>query len=156
SAPVRRLGRTIDWLELAWRNADAIAQDLRIAALHSGFELLLDAPADTVSAAETLSALLDSPDAQRHVRPAWRSRKDKPIELPITDLGWWYVQFAQLRNAILHGDDLAATDYLDDQGRPHKWVAEETLRRAITETLARAGWPDLRIDRALRAITQAT
>lgn len=131
----RRLRRAIDWLDLAWRNTDAIVSDLRIPALHSGFEALMDQPADAESARRALCALLDPADEPTSSRPGWTSRRSNPIDDEVSDLGWWWAQFAGFRNAILHGDELTADDHSDDRGRAHLYVAEETLRAAIIATL---------------------
>lgn len=155
TAKARRLGRSIDWLELVWRNADALDLNLRIAALHSGFETLLDKPADTTAAARALSHLLDPADVETRPRPLWTTRRGRPIENAVSDLAWWYVQFAQLRNAILHGDPITSEHHHDDLGRAHLWVAEETFRRAIRETVAAAGWPELRSEITTRALGRA-
>jgi len=36
-----RIGRAIDWLDLAWRNTTSLDDDTRILAIYSGFEVLL-------------------------------------------------------------------------------------------------------------------
>lgn len=151
----RRLGRAIDWLELAWQNADVISDDLRIAALHAGFEALFGRPADTDATRGLLSDLLDDAAAPKTKRPAWMNRKGVARLDEITDLEWWFVQFAQLRNATLHGDEISDQDRVDDQNRPHKWVAEETLRAAIRETVAKAGNEHLRLTPLARALREA-
>lgn len=151
----RRLERAIDWLGLAWQNSDALDLNLRIAALHSGFETLLDKPADTKAAAKALSALLDPADVERCSRPDWKTLRGRPVDDEISDLAWWYVQFAQLRNAILHGDPITSEHHHDDLGRAHLWAAEETLRKAIREAVAAAGWPDLRLPVRRRVLERA-
>jgi hypothetical protein len=155
SSGARRLERAIDWLELAWQNADALRLNLRIAAIHSGFETLLDKPADAKAAAQSLSALLDPPNVEKRARPEWRKRSGVPVDTEISDLGWWFVQFAQLRNAILHGDEITTEHHHDDLGRAHLWVGELTLRDAIKETVAAAGWPELREPVIVRAVNRA-
>lgn len=155
SAEVRRLERTIDWLELAWRNADALNLNLRIAAIHSGFETLLHKPADTKAAAKALSELLDPPDAEKQARLGWKTRAGNPVPDEISDLAWWFVQFAHLRNAILHGDEISSDHHHDDLGRAHLWVGEQTLRAAIKETVIVAGWPELREPPRVRELHRA-
>lgn len=46
----RRIGRAIEWLGLAWLNATGVAADLRIPAVHAGFETLFDSDAIKVIA----------------------------------------------------------------------------------------------------------
>jgi hypothetical protein len=155
SAGARRLGRAIDWLDVAWRNSDALDLNLRIAVLHSGFETLLDVSANYKRAARSLSALLDPTELERRRRPDWKNLQGTPVEDEISDLEWWFVQFAYLRNGILHGDEITSEDRHDDLERAHLWVAEETLRRAIRETVAAAGWPELRLDVMKRKLERA-
>ena len=151
----RRLARTIDWLGLAWQNADSIDENLRIVALYSGFEALLAKPADAKAAALALSVLLDPAGTRKRRYKSWKTRKGKPVPDRISQLAWWFLQFAWLRNAIIHGDRLTVRSYHDRRGRAHKWVAELTLRQAIKETVASAGYADLRIDPSMRAMTRA-
>jgi hypothetical protein len=155
SASARRLGRAIDWLDVAWRNSDALDLNLRVAALHSGHETLLDVSADYKAAARALSDLLEPANVERHTRPGWANRQGRSVEDEVSDLEWWFIQFAFLRNAILHGDEITTEHHHDELGRVHLWVAEETLRRAIRETVAAAGWPDLRLEVTRRSLERA-
>src|SRR5262249_50364943 len=54
--PARRLGRAIDWLNLAWLNASRLSDDLRVPALRAGFEVLRDSD-DSETLARRLSSL---------------------------------------------------------------------------------------------------
>jgi hypothetical protein len=151
----RRLARAIDWLELAWQNGDSLDENLRIAALYSGFEVLLASPADAKAAALALGALLDRPGARKRQYKSWRTKRGTQVPDKISQLAWWFVQFAWLRNAILHGDRLTSRHYHDRRGRSHKWMAELQLREAIKETVASAGYSDLRLTPHERALHRA-
>jgi hypothetical protein len=146
SDEARRLERAIGWLDLAWRNAEAITADLRIPAIRSGFEVLFDVDdvnVDvTVEIRRALSALLDDSDAPRTARQ-WLTRKGKLREPEdLTELEWWWMRFTFLRNAIAHGgivtDELHAHD-----GCSHLDLGVHRLKQAIKQTVIGHGYPEL-------------
>jgi hypothetical protein len=105
SDEARRLDRTIGWLDLAWRNAEAITLDLRVMAVRSGFEVLFDVDPALEATAEIrsgLSRLLDEPQAPRtaHRWPNLKGKLRDPEDL--SELEWWWMRFTFLRNAIAH------------------------------------------------------
>jgi hypothetical protein len=67
----------------------------------------------------------------------------------LSDLGWWFMQFAFLRNAIMHGDEVQDTRF-EHSGRPHVWLGESRLRAAIKARVAEAGFPTVLLDRRER------
>lgn len=147
SDEARRLERTIGWLDLAWRNADAITLDLRVPAVRSGFEVLFDVdPAldATVEIRGALSRLLDETDATRTARQ-WPNRKRKlrdPEDL--TELEWWWMRFTFLRNAIAHGGALTNELYEHD-GYSHLDLGVHRLKEAIKATVIAQGYPELEL-----------
>lgn len=153
TADARRLGRAIDWLDLAWRNTSSINRDLRLAALKSAFEILFDS-GDVAVLRQRLSALLDPEHVERTER-RWVDRRGRERVQSMSDLEWWFTNFAFLRNAILHGDDLDGDDYLFENGREHLWLADARLREAIIELDARAGHPEIRLDPFARELRRA-
>jgi hypothetical protein len=73
----------------------------------------------------------------------------------LTDLQWWFQSFALLRNKIAHGGDIEDAEFLFDDGVPHHWHGEWTLRRAIKQTVANAGHSDVLLDPLERAFQRA-
>lgn len=144
----RRLRRTIDWLDLAWRNTESMNQDIRIFALRAGYEVLFDDD-DTFSVRDKLSALIDSPDEPRAPR-SWTSRAGHPQTAELTGVAWWFQQFAFLRNALAHGHLIDAQRYVHEDVS-HVLLAELRLRLAIREFVTRAGNEELRHRPTLRA-----
>jgi hypothetical protein len=130
----RRMGRAIDWLDLAWRNTSSIDEDARIVALRAGFEVLLGVGDKTASVREALSQLLEDSSKPRITR-RWTTRQGNERSEEMTDLGWWFTRFSFLRNAIMHGSDIWETEYLHED-QHHLWLAEKTLRRAIKRLVA--------------------
>ena len=150
-----RLGRVIDWLDLAWRNTTSIDADLRIMALRSGFEVLLSRmdEEDPVTLAHALSHLLDPPGAKKCVRH-WKRRSGKPTSQALTDLEWWFVTFTFLRNAVAHGVSVTPQAYFFDT-KSHVMVAEANLRRAVKARVLARGYKWLRLDPLNRRIERA-
>ncbi len=149
----RRVGRAIDWLDLAWRNTVSLNLDLRIVALRTAFEVLFDATA-TPALRGALSHLVDPPRVERR-RRVWRTLSGEERVASLSDLEWWFTRFAHLRNAIAHGDELKEADYAFENGQNHLWLADARLREALAEVVARAGYPDVRLEPGLRTIRNA-
>lgn len=143
----RRVGRAIDWLDLAWRNTPSITPEVRVVLLRTGFEVLFGSD-DSYEVRDALSVLVDDADAPRTVR-TWRTLAGREQSAELTDVAWWFQQFAFVRNAIMHGDIVPAPA-LEHEDRPHVWVGESRLRDAIKRTVAAEGHPHLLVDRATR------
>jgi hypothetical protein len=142
----RRLGRAIDWLDLAWRNSPS-TPELRVVLLRTGFEVMFGSD-NTYVVRDALYALLDSPDVASQER-TWTTLGGKEQTAELSDLGWWFMQFAFLRNAIMHGDEVPDTRF-EHNGRPHVWLGEYRLRAAIKARVAEAGFPTVLLDRRER------
>jgi hypothetical protein len=142
----RRLGRAIDWLDLAWRNTTSIDDDTRIGAIYNGFEVLLDEEG-ALELAIALSGLLD-PSAPKTIRPIPVRRKNKRCGFKprnVTDLTWWFVFFGFLRHDITHGEEISQRQYeWNDQSQ--LFLAETRLRQAIKQIVANAGYPTVLLD----------
>jgi hypothetical protein len=84
----------------------------------------------------------------------WTTLRGRPHSEGMSDLEWWFTRFVFLRNAIVHGDEIPPGQFRF--GRQWQiWIAEGRLRDAIKETVARAGFPRIRIDRFDRNIYDA-
>jgi hypothetical protein len=142
----------IRWLELAWTNSASIDTAARILALRAGFDVLFGG-ANTREIRARLSALLDEHDADR-TRRRWENHA-RQLEADLTDLEWWFQSFTLLRNRIAHGGDIPDADFLFDDGTPHHWHGEWQLRRAIKQSVANAGHPDVLLSPLERAVRRA-
>jgi hypothetical protein len=150
TAQSRRLGRAIEWLDLAWRNTTSIDDDTRIVAIYNGFEVLLDKEG-ALEIGERLAALLE-PGAANTTRPIPKLRQgDRATFQPrdVTDLEWWFVFFAFLRHDITHGAEISPRQY-EWNDKAHLFLGESRLRQAIKQTVANAGSRD-RAARPVRA-----
>jgi hypothetical protein len=130
--PSRRLARAIDWLDLAWRNSPSVTLEVRIVLLRTGFEVLFGSD-HTYTVRDALGALLNGATVARAER-SWLSRTDRTQTADLSDLEWWFMQFAFLRNAIMHGDAVSPAMF-EHEGRPHAWSGEAWLRKAIRASL---------------------
>jgi hypothetical protein len=123
--------------------------DVRVFAIRAGFEVLLDSD-KTFVVRDRLSTLLDDTAAPR-TRREWTSREGNPQTAALTDLAWWFQQFAFLRNAIAHGGDIDPDRYTWD-GVSHLLHAETRLREVVREIVTRNGNEDLRLTPRQRAV----
>jgi hypothetical protein len=144
----RRLSRTLDWLDIAWRNTESMNQDVRIFALRAGYEVLFDDD-ETFRVRDKLSELLD-PSEEPRIPRTWTSRTGSLKIAELTDLGWWFQQFAFLRNALAHGHVIEEARYVHD-GVSHVLLAALRLRQAIREVVTQDGNEELRHPPSLRA-----
>lgn len=135
----RRLGRAIDWLAVSWLNATALTDDVRIPALRAGFEVLLDHD-DFLELARRLTSLLA--DQSAPAARSWRSRSGNHVSENLTEIGWWFVEFSFLRNALMHGRSPAPGDWAHNNTR-HIDLGDWYLRQAIKHTVANNGHPDI-------------
>jgi hypothetical protein len=141
----RRLARSIDWLDVAWRNTPSITDETRILALYSGFETLLyddAAPDQTASAVGAkLARLLERSALKMRRSVPKRPKPGQPSECRVaelTDLEWWFVFFAFLRNDLTHGNAVEERqNEWNDQS--HLFLGETRLRQAIKHTVAEKG-----------------
>lgn len=147
----RRIARALDWLSIAWRNTSAVEIGTRVVALRAGFEVLLGAGDKTQAIRTSLDNLLNPADAAR-IERTWIEYEKTKGPFSLTDIEWWFQCFSLLRNAIMHGDEIP-TAMWEHETHNHIWIGEEYLRKAIKETLIRAGHPeDLRDVPSQRAL----
>jgi len=133
----RRLATAIEWLDVAWRNTTFITTDVRVMALKSGFEVLLNVGERVEDGRRELSLLLDQPGAPR-MKHSYVSLAGNPsMTPPITDLEWWFTRFAFLRNDIAHGTEVAPGDW-HYEGGSHVMIAQRHLLEAIRKKVADA------------------
>lgn len=149
----RRLARSIDWLDLAWRNTSSIDEDTRIVALRAGFEVLFGVGDSTSVLQDALSDLLDSDDAPK-INRVWVSLAGIPRAEQMKDLQWWFLRFAFLRNAIMHGSSISDDEYMHDGAR-HLWLGELKLRQAIKRIVAKEGNEEILMTPLERALQSA-
>ena len=134
----RRLTLTAEWLQIASRNTSMVALGVRVIAIRSGFETLLNAGSDFDKQGVALHQLVERPTTRRWGR-AWKSaRSGKAQSADLTALQWWYYRFGFLRNAIAHGSRVRPGTWRW-KGEHHLTKAERELLRAMRCELVRLG-----------------
>jgi hypothetical protein len=143
----RRIGRAIEWLGLAWLNATGVAADLRIPAIHAGFETLFDSDEIKVIARRLACVLEDgtTPTRRERVHPV----TDKLWSEELNDVEWWFYDFSFLRNDLMHGRIPTQGAWLHND-RGHVSLGESYLRRAIKCVIGHDGHQDILDDIRLR------
>jgi hypothetical protein len=102
----RRLQRALDWYGVVLSNAEAVTVDVRVGGARSALEVLLDSGDETKSLVRAYGKAVDQPDTPRSVyegRPQVFWSKG-PVELTASE--WWLTRLCDLRNAIMHGQDI--------------------------------------------------
>lgn len=149
----RRIGRAIEWLGLAWLNATGVAADLRIPAIHAGFETLFDSDDVKVIARRLAVVLEDGTTRMRRERVHPATGKLWSEEL--SDVEWWFFDFSFLRNDLMHGRVPVREAWRHD-GRGHVSLGESYLRCAIKCVIGLDGHPgildEMRLQREVREL----
>jgi hypothetical protein len=135
----RRLGRAIDWLALAWLNATSLTDELRVPALHAGFEVLLNME-DALDLARELGRLLEDESRVRH--RTWVSFANNHRSANLAEISWWFMEFSLLRNQLMHGRTPGTEVWAHDE-RSQVDLGEWYLRQAIKRVVANDGHPDI-------------
>jgi hypothetical protein len=140
SDAARRIGRAIEWLGLAWLNATGVAADLRIPALHAGFETLFDSDEIKVIANRLAVALEDG--TTRSLRERVHPATGKLWSEELTDVEWWFYDFSFLRNDLMHGR-IPVQEAWRHNGQGQVSLGEGYLRRAIKCVIGLDGHQDI-------------
>jgi hypothetical protein len=101
----RRLGRALDWYRIALTNAEAVTLDVRVGATRSALEVLTDSGDQTQALVRAFGRLTRVPDTPEKTYDRGQVFWAKgPTRLIPNE--WWLTRLCQLRNAIVHGDDV--------------------------------------------------
>ena len=101
----RRILRALDFVRLAYVNYTGVAEANRVVLLCTAFEALL-LRGKSGAKAKPIGEKLDELLAPGEPREA---RKDSRGEH--TKLGWWFRDFYSLRNSIVHGNTVSASEF---------------------------------------------
>lgn len=127
----RRLSRALDWYSFCFSNAVAVGRDARIIALRCAFEVLTGAGDETKKVVRAVEEMLrdDSTETVMY-EPGWAKG---PV--PGTADGVWMTAFSELRNAIVHGDEVPA-DFWEYEGFGQEYQALDRLLLGLKSFLA--------------------
>lgn len=103
----RRLLRALDWYLIAYSNAEAVTLDVRISAARSAVEVLTGAGDGSKKIVRALGRLLgdETTPTETRMSAIWtKHRAQVPVQLTRDE--WWMARLCELRNAIVHGDEV--------------------------------------------------
>lgn len=103
----RRLHRALDWYFIVFSNAEAVTNDVRVGAIRSAMEVLTRAGDGSRKIVRSVGRLLGPPGApmQTYYSPIWK-RRGEMVPVQLTDVEWWAARLCELRNVIVHADDV--------------------------------------------------
>jgi hypothetical protein len=147
----RRLQRSLDWYRVCLSNAEAVSSGVRVAATRTALEVLTGAGDESKKLVRAVGNLLREDGASEQTRSCvfWKG----PVVL--SDDEWWLARLCELRNSIVHGDELAADTWIHD-GHHHLDYAHDALVRCLKVVVAEhAEDPLLKLTRSERAFPRA-
>jgi hypothetical protein len=132
----RRLRRALDWYLIAFSNAEAVTLDVRVGAARSAVEVLTGAGDGSKKIVRAFGRLLDDEGAPTETRKSviW-TRGGEQVPVQLTSHEWWMARLCELRNAIVHGDEVPDELWTHD-GHHHLNHAHDRLIDCLLATLA--------------------
>ena len=104
-AAARRLLLALDWYAVALSNSEAVTVEVRIGAARSALEVLTDAGDESKKVVRAYGELMREEETEVATYTSddvfW-ARGD----VQLTADAWWLTRLSQLRNTIVHGDEL--------------------------------------------------
>ncbi len=150
----RQLDRALDWYRIAFANSEAITADVRVGAARSALEAMTGAGDSTQQLVRSYGRLVDKEDAPRRTygpEQVWWAKG----EAQLTEEEWWITRLCGLRNAIVHGDEIA-TELWEHDGHHQVNQIHDRLLGALRAFLAGiAGDPLLRTSSSERIFPRA-
>jgi Apea-like HEPN len=127
SAATNRLFRSLEWLRLAFVNYENVPYDVRLVAMCSAFEALLDLP--EFKKAENFSNQVNG-----LLPPNKLSSSSRPIRKTMvadTAVGWWCRDFYSLRSKLVHGEETKPQDWHHSTGTEHLKIAINIFEECV-------------------------
>lgn len=148
----RRLQRALDWYVVAFSNAEAVTLDVRVGAARSALEVLAGSGDKTRRLVRAVGRLLREGDAKKRTRESrfWKG----PVQL--TDDEWWTTRLCELRNTIVHGDEVPDALWTHEGHHQLNLIHDNLIRCLKATVAAHAGDPLLKLTRSDRSIPRAT
>lgn len=153
-ADARRLYRALDWYQIVLSNAEAVTVDVRVGAARSALEILTNSGDKTKRLVRAYGALVREDDAVASTYAKadvfWANG---PVQLTTDE--WWMTRLCELRNAIMHGDDVADHLWHHDGHHQLNHIHDNLLKALRTRVAEAADDPALRLRLADRAFSRA-
>jgi hypothetical protein len=98
-----RLTRALDWYAVALSNAEAVTPEVRVGAARSALEVLTGSGSESKKLVRAYGKWVRNDDTSEdtYADVFWA---EGPVQL--TPDEWWLTRFSELRNAIVHGDQI--------------------------------------------------
>lgn len=153
-AASRQLYRALDWYRIVLSNAEAVTLDVRVGAARSALEALTGAGDKTKRLVRAYDQLVGEADAPKATYPNVIWAKG-PVELTADE--WWMTRLCELRNAIMHGQEVLEELWQHDGHHQLNQIHDNLLRALRAYVAAAVDDPLLRLskrDRILPRIRQ--
>jgi hypothetical protein len=150
-SPARRLGRAIDWYKIALSNSVAVTLDVRVGAARSALEVLTGAGDETKRLVRAYGDLCRTDTTPQATYDNARWAKG-PVQL--TPDEWWVTRLCELRNAIVHGDEVSDELWRHDGHHQLNHIHDRLIDALSIVVADRAGDPLLRLPRRDRLFSR--
>jgi len=133
--PANRLFRSLEWLRLAFANYEGLQPPVRIVAMCTAFETLLDFPDHEKGRhfAEAVNGYLPRNSLPRTTRALGPRR----VAVSDSEVGWWCRDFYDFRSRIVHGEEIRPEEFRSPRGVEQLRIAlsifEECIRGLFVE-----------------------
>lgn len=127
----RRLHRALDWYSLCFSNATAVTAAARVVAFRCALEALTGVGDESKKLVRAVGQMLGEAATPAETREPYWARG--PVAL--TPEEWWVTRLCELRNSIVHGDDVPA-ELWSHEGHPQMDHAHDQLLRCLRHYVA--------------------
>lgn len=134
-APSRKLQRALDWYRVALCNAEAVPLDVRVGAARSALEVLLASGEETKKLVRAYGRLVNGTEDEMRIYEGRTEVFWSKGDVELTPAEWWLTRLCDLRNAIMHGDDVPEDRWQHD-GQHHLHHLHDNLLIALRIYLA--------------------
>lgn len=107
-----RVFRSLEWFRYAHVASDLVSPFARVVMTATAFESLLDIPRVNDKKKEILDRLNEL-DFKHLLKSENRNHNKKPVNA--SKLAWWLYDFYDLRNKIVHGNEISPTELVGDK-----------------------------------------
>lgn len=121
-----RVFRSMEWFRLAHTEVDSVSTLSKIVMMGTAFEVVLQVP-NRPDKKGWIATRLDELCATWKMRRSTRSlptKKDPARKIEHTDLAWWAYGFYDIRNSIVHGDEIGLERLRYTAGPCGGWLSQ--------------------------------
>jgi hypothetical protein len=138
----RRFHRALDWYRIALSNAEAVTLDVRVGAARSAIEVMTGTSDETKKVVRAYGKLMRTEDTRQEAYEKVYWSKGR-VEL--TPDEWWLTRLSELRNAIVHGDEVPDDLWFHDGLHQLNHIHDRLVAMLKQVVADKAGDPLLRL-----------